>query len=92
MWFGESEKIIKKIFTNYRKLCQEAERHKENTPILLFNEADALISKRKDVTSGNCAQTENAIQNILLEEIEKLPLEERQRRNRIYDHYAPEDR
>ena len=72
MWFGESEKIIKKIFTNYRKLCQEAERHKENTPILLFNEADALISKRKDVTSGNCAQTENAIQNILLEEIEKL--------------------
>ena len=27
-----------------------------------------------------------------IEEIEKLPLEERQRRNRIYDHYAPEDR
>lgn len=72
MWFGESEKIIKKIFTNYRKLCKNAERHKENTPILLFNEADALISKRRDVTSGNCAQTENAIQNILLEEIEKL--------------------
>ena len=72
MWFGESEKIIKKIFTNYRKLCKNAERHKENTPILLFNEADALISKRRDVTSGNCAQTENAMQNILLEEIEKL--------------------
>ena len=72
MWFGESEKIVKKIFTNYRKLCQNAERHKENTPILLFNEADALISKRKDVSSGNCAQTENAIQNILLEEMERL--------------------
>ena len=72
MWFGESEKIIKRIFTNYRKLCKNAERHKENTPILLFNEADALISKRRDVTSGNCAQTENAMQNILLEEIEKL--------------------
>lgn len=72
MWFGESEKIVKKIFTNYRKLCQTAERRHENTPILLFNEADALISKRKDVTSGNCAQTENAIQNILLEEMEKL--------------------
>ena len=72
MWFGESEKIIKKIFTNYRQLCKTAERHKENTPILLFNEADALISKRKDVASGNCAQTENAIQNILLEEMEKL--------------------
>ena len=72
MWFGESEKIVKRIFTNYRKLCQSAERHHENTPILLFNEADALISKRKDITSGNCAQTENAIQNILLEEMEKL--------------------
>ena len=72
MWFGESEKIVKKIFTNYRKLCQDSERHHENTPILLFNEADALISKRKDVTQGNCAQTENAIQNILLEEMEKL--------------------
>lgn len=72
MWFGESEKIVKRIFTNYRKLCQDSERHHENTPILLFNEADALISKRKDVTSGNCAQTENAIQNILLEEMEKL--------------------
>ena len=35
MWFGESEKIIKKIFTNYRQMCKAAERHKENTPILL---------------------------------------------------------
>jgi SpoVK/Ycf46/Vps4 family AAA+-type ATPase len=72
MWFGESEKRIKKIFTDYTRLCRECKKHKENTPILLFNEADALISKRKDVTSGNCAQTENAIQNILLEELEKL--------------------
>ena len=38
-------------------------------PILLFNEADALISKRKNDTSGNCAQTENAIQNIILQEM-----------------------
>ena len=72
MWFGESEKRIKKIFTDYARLCRECKKHKENTPILLFNEADALISKRKDVTTGNCAQTENAIQNILLEELEKL--------------------
>lgn len=72
MWFGESEKKIKKIFTNYRSLCKNCKSHNESVPILLFNEADALISKRKDVTSGNCAQTENAIQNILLEELEKL--------------------
>ena len=41
-------------------------------PILLFNEADGILSKRKDVTSGNVAQTENAIQNIILEQMEKL--------------------
>ena len=72
MWFGESEKKIKKIFTDYKMLCKSCKSHNENTPILLFNEADALISKRRDVDSGSCAQTENAIQNILLEEMEKL--------------------
>ena len=72
MWFGESEKRVKKIFTNYEKLCKECKRLKKNVPILLFNEADALISKRKDVSDGNSAQTENAIQNILLEQLEKL--------------------
>ena len=39
---------------------------------MLFNEADALFSKRKDSSSSNVAQTENAIQNIILEEMEKL--------------------
>lgn len=72
MWFGESEKKIKAIFTDYGRLCKTCTRHGENTPILLFNEADALISKRKNIDSGNCAQTENAMQNILLEEMEKL--------------------
>lgn len=67
-WFGESEKLFKKIFTDYRRMCETEERK----PILLFNEADALFSKRRDVDSGNCAQTENALQNILLEEMETL--------------------
>ncbi len=67
-WFGESEKLFKKIFTDYRRMCETQERK----PILLFNEADALFSKRRDVDSGNCAQTENALQNILLEEMETL--------------------
>ena len=69
-WFGESEKLFKKIFTDYRKMCETEERK----PILLFNEADALFSKRRDVGAGsdNCAQTENALQNILLEELETL--------------------
>lgn len=71
-WFGESEKRIKKIFTSYKNACEIAEKKGELMPILLFNEADALISKRKSDTSGNCTQTENAIQNIILEELESL--------------------
>ena len=67
-WFGESEKLFKRIFTDYRRMCETEERK----TILLFNEADALFSKRRDVDSGNCAQTENALQNILLEEMETL--------------------
>ncbi len=67
-WFGESEKIVKGIFNRYRKLCEKS----AVKPILLFNEADAIFSKRKDSNSSNVAQTENAIQNIILEELEKL--------------------
>ena len=68
MWFGESEKVIKRIFTDYKSYTKNCER----TPILLFNEADAIISKRKEVGSSNVAQTENAIQNIILEELENF--------------------
>ena len=68
MWFGESEKKIKRIFTEYKDYSKQCDR----TPILLFNEADAILSSRKDVSSSNVAQTENAIQNIILEELENF--------------------
>lgn len=68
MWFGESEKKIKEIFTNYAALCKSC----DIKPILLFNEADAIFGKRKDNNASSVAQTENAIQNIILEEMEKL--------------------
>lgn len=73
-WFGESEKKIKDIFIKYRAMCKN-ELKKENgrIPIILFNEADAIFGKRKDISFSNTAQTENAIQNIILEEMEKLP-------------------
>lgn len=67
-FFGESEKKIKKIFTNYQTFCKECSK----TPILLLNEADAILGKRKDTNSSNLAQTENAIQNIILEEMENF--------------------
>lgn len=68
MWFGESEKIVKRIFTDYKSFTKEC----DQTPILLFNEADAIISKRRELGSSNVAQTENAIQNIILEELENF--------------------
>ncbi len=67
-FYGESEKKIKKIFTNYRAFVKES----SITPILLFNEADAIFSKRKDINSSNLVATENAIQNIILEEMENF--------------------
>jgi len=67
-WFGESEKQIKKVFDRYRAFVKV----NNPEPILLFNEADGVISKRKDVSSGNVAQTENAMQNIILQELESL--------------------
>lgn len=67
-WFGDSEKIIKRIFTDYKSFVKDC----EQTPILLFNEADAIISKRKEVDSSNVAQTENTLQNIILEELENF--------------------
>jgi AAA+ superfamily predicted ATPase len=68
MWFGESEKIIKRIFTDYKSYAQ----HCPRLPILLFNEADAILSKRKDINSSYVSQTENTMQNILLEELENF--------------------
>ena len=68
MWFGESEKNVRKIFDSYRNYAQNQEMY----PILLFNEADALFSKRGDSQRSTVGQTENAIQNILLEQLEEF--------------------
>ena len=42
MWVGESEKNIKGIFDDYKKKVKQLAK----APILLFNEADAIIGKR----------------------------------------------
>lgn len=68
MWVGESEKNIKRIFTRYRKLVEES----EVAPILLFNEADAIIGQRLEGVNRSVDKMENAIQNIILEELESL--------------------
>lgn len=68
MWFGESQKLVKKIFTDYYAFKKQ----EKICPILLFNEADAVIGKRKAAGSSSVSDTENAIQNILLEELESF--------------------
>lgn len=68
MWVGESEKNIKGIFDDYRKMVKQSAK----TPILLFNEADAIIGKRMVGAEKAVDKLENNIQNIILQEIEQL--------------------
>ena len=66
-WVGNSEKNIKKIFSEYERAKDELNR----IPILLFNEADALISKRIGI-GDSVDQMNNTMQNILLEQLENF--------------------
>lgn len=67
-WVGDSEKNIRNIFGRYRNYCSKC----EVKPILLFNEADAIINKRTANVDRSVDKMENAIQNIILEELETL--------------------
>lgn len=67
-WVGETEKNIKNLFDRYRHLAQNS----ELAPILLFNEADALLNKRNEGCTSSVDKMENAMQNIILQEMEKL--------------------
>ena len=68
MWVGESEKNIKQVFDHYRNKVKES----KITPILLFNEADAIIGKRQEGAERAVDKMENSIQNIILQEMETL--------------------
>ena len=68
MWVGESEKNIKQVFDNYRTKVKEC----DITPILLFNEADAIIGTRHEGATRAVDKMENSIQNIILQEMENL--------------------
>ncbi|MBR3520037.1 MAG: AAA family ATPase [Paludibacteraceae bacterium] len=66
MWVGESEKNIKAVFEQYRAKAEKL----GIMPILLFNEADAIINKRKEGAEHAVDKMENSIQNIILQEME----------------------
>ena len=67
-WVGESEKNIKEVFSRYRQICKNS----EVMPILFFNEADAIINKRTENVEHSVDKMDNAMQNIILQEIEDL--------------------
>lgn len=67
-WVGQSEKNIKGLFLRYRELCK----NRELQPILFFNEADAIFGKRKEDAEQSVDKMNNAMQNIILQEIEEL--------------------
>ena len=67
-WVGESEKNIKALFDRYRVFCKNS----TNLPILLFNEADAVLGVRMEGASKAVDKMENSIQNIILQEMENL--------------------
>lgn len=69
MWYGNTEKFAREIFDNYAEMVKK----RPVAPILLFNEADALLSVRTQLNNSHSLdKTENAIQNILLEGMEQL--------------------
>ena len=67
-WVGESEKNIKQVFDRYRACVASGDK----LPILLFNEADAIFGKRREGAEDAVDKMENAIQNIILQEMEDL--------------------
>lgn len=67
-YVGESEKQVKRIFDRYRALVRSCER----APILFFNEADGIFGNRMENTLRSVDKMENAIQNIILQEMENL--------------------
>ena len=67
-WYGESQKLVRRVFKTYARMCRSS----KNALILLCNEGDAIFGKRMESPGQSVDQTENAIQNIILEEMEKL--------------------
>ena len=67
-WLGDSEKRIQSLFKQYEKMVKDY----KTCPVLLFNEADAIIGKRTTDITGSVSRTENTCQNIILQAMENF--------------------
>lgn len=63
---GDTEKNYRELFRAYRYLVHLS----SNAPIMLFNEADGILSKRGDVLRQAVDKICNRIQSLLLQELE----------------------
>ncbi len=68
MYYGESERLIKNIFDRYKNLISSSSARE---PILYINECDGILSRRIDISS-TLSQTQNSVQNLLLEGLESI--------------------
>ena len=67
-YVGESEHNLARIFNTYRTFVTRLRK----TPILFCNECDAIFGARMERTAHSVDKMENALQNILLEQMEKM--------------------
>ncbi|MCQ2292663.1 MAG: ATP-binding protein [Bacteroidaceae bacterium] len=64
-YVGQSEMLMREFFDDYDRLTQAIIRRGENAPILLFDEADGLFTRRGTVKHSSDIH-ENALQDLLL--------------------------
>lgn len=72
-WVGDSEKNVQSIFDRYKTLVAESRKQGTPLPVLLLNEADALMGARRigdDMAAVD--KMENTMQNIILQNMEDL--------------------
>ena len=67
-WHGDSEKNVSNVFRTYHDLVRRGEK----APILLLNEADAILGIRMANPENSCDKSNNSIQNIILQNMETL--------------------
>lgn len=64
-WVGEAEKQLQSVWTSYK----ECRKSMAKAPILLFNEADAILGTRMNAESS-ASKSYNTLQNIMLQNME----------------------
>lgn len=67
-YWGDSEKNAREVFRAYKYLYKISDK----APILVFNEADGIISKRFTEVNRATEKSENAVQAIILQELESF--------------------